>query len=317
MLMPWAVGLGVGFIAWLIAARALIPRKTERHEGSSRRPLNVRAAQARARSLLARDDAGVPWGGILLSTAATCQHAIAIGTHRSGKTITIRLLVQAVLSRIVRSSDQRALIVDSKREWLSCLHSMRLRCPIKILNPFDVRSTAWDVAKDCTSPATARELATILIPDGQEQYTAIASASQDLLAGILLAFHTNCPGAWTLRDVLLATEDPGLLLQLLTRHPETQRQLEYLAHQTNLRQTLATLVSRIAQYRPIAAAWDYATDKISLIDWTKGAFVIVLSSDDTVRQPLDTINKAIFRRASELLLARPESATRDNLVHPR
>ena len=310
ILMPWAIGLGVGFIAWLIAARALIPHKTEQHEEPVRPPLNVRAAQARAKSLLPRNDAGVPWGGILLSTAATCQHAIVIGTHRSGKTVTSRLLAQSVLSRIVRSSDQRALILDVKREWLSCLHGMMLRCPIKILNPFDVRSTAWDLAKDFTSPATARELATTLIPDGQEQYTAVATASQDLLTGIMLAFHTNCPGAWTLRDVLLATEDPGLLLQLLTRHPETQRQLDYLALQTNLRQTLATLVSRIAQYRPIAAAWDYATDRISLADWTTGAFVIVLSSDETIRQPLDTINKAICRRATELLLAQAESALR-------
>ena len=42
ILLPWAIGLGVGFIAWLIAARALIPHKTEQHEEPVRPPLNVR-----------------------------------------------------------------------------------------------------------------------------------------------------------------------------------------------------------------------------------------------------------------------------------
>jgi hypothetical protein len=61
---------------------------------------------------------------------------------------------------------------------------------------------------------------------------------------------------------------------------------------------------------PIAAAWDHAPNKVSLEDWVKGEFVLVLGCEEALRAPLDAINRAVFQRAVELVLAQPDSPSR-------
>lgn len=60
----------------------------------------------------------------------------------------------------------------------------------------------------------------------------------------------------------------------------------------------------------MAAAWDRAPNAVSLGDWVRGEFVLVLGNDESVRAPLDAINRAIVQRATELILNLPESPTR-------
>ncbi len=203
---------------------------------------------------------------------------------------------------------------DGKRELLTYLPRMGLRCPIKIMNPLDLRSAAWDIARDCTDPSTAWEFAVILVPTKGEKETYFSAATQDLLSGVFIAFHLNCPGEWTLRDALLVLQDPEMLRKLLDLHPETRDRLNYFTKVATFQDILTTIATRIAPYRQVAAAWSHATEKVSLRDWVNGAFILVLSTDETMRQSLDAINQAIFKRAVELLLAQDESPERETWI---
>ena len=107
---------------------------------------------------------------------------------------------------------------DGKRELLTYLPRMGLRCPIKIMNPLDQHSAARH-AKDCTDPSTAWRIAVILVPNKGEKETYSLAATHDLLSGVFIAFHLLCPGEWTLRDALLVLQDPEMLRKLLRPSP--------------------------------------------------------------------------------------------------
>ncbi|HQH29101.1 MAG TPA: type IV secretion system DNA-binding domain-containing protein, partial [Oligoflexia bacterium] len=122
-------------------------------------------ARQRAAKLREAEDQGLFWGGIWHPSTAATAHFCIVGATGSGKTISIRLLMQSVLSRINKCRGQRALVYDGKQDMLSILYGMGLDADIVLLNPFDVRSAAWDIAADITTPAAAQEIASILIPE--------------------------------------------------------------------------------------------------------------------------------------------------------
>lgn len=247
-----------------------------------------------------------------MPSATAVLHWLTIGTTGSGKSLTLRLLMQDVLKLITRGSDARALIYDAKRDTLPLLAGMNLSCPIKTLNPLDERGVAWAIARDCTAPATANQLAEVLVPDADEGGNAFfANAVRDLLSGVLIALNLAAPRAWTLRDVILAmTADPARLRALLERFDETRDRLQYFVDERVLANILSTVSTKLAMYRAVAAAWDRAPNAISLEDWVRGEFVLVLGNDESVRAPLDAINRAVVQRATELILNLPESSTR-------
>jgi hypothetical protein len=274
-------------------------------------------AEARTAADAARpaDDPGLSWGGCWLPWAVAVLHWLVCGTTGSGKTMLLRLLMQDALPRVRPGSDARALVYDAKHDLMSVLAGMRLSCPVKVLNPMDRRSVAWDVARDCNAPAAAVQLSHVLIADQDAGPNAFfVKGARDLLAGVVLAFVVHAPGKWTLRDVLLAFADPDTLRDLLARSPHTADRLKYFGDQRTLANLLATLAAELAPFMPIAAAWDHAANKVSLEDWVKGEFVLVLGCEEAVRAPLDAINRAIFQRAVELILAQPDSPARRTFV---
>lgn len=114
--------------------------------------------------------------------------------------------------------------------------------------------------------------------------------------------------------MLLAFANIETLRELLSRSPHTADRLKYFEDSRTLANLLATLAAELAPFMPIAATWDHATNKVSLEDWVRGEFVLVLGCEEAVRAPLDAINRAIFLRAVELILAQPDSPTRRTWV---
>jgi hypothetical protein len=64
------------------------------------------------------------------------------------------------------------------------------------------------------------------------------------------------------------------------------------------------------RYRPIAACWYHAKEKVSLEDWIAGDYILLLGQDDSIRVQMDAINRALFLRASQLILRGSDSNTR-------
>jgi len=95
---------------------------------------------------------------VSLPISDTPANFFVTGGSGSGKTITLRLLMQSVLAHMGFGLDHRAIVYDAKGTMESLLRGMDLRCPLHILNSFDRQGAAWDIAADIDSPSAAEQL---------------------------------------------------------------------------------------------------------------------------------------------------------------
>jgi len=252
------------------------------------------------------------WGGLNLPLSIASTHFAVIGSTGSGKTILIRLLMQSVLPRIGKGLDSRALVYDAKQDSMSMLKGIVPESEIILLNPFDRRGVAWDMAKDITSPTTAQQVATILIPEEKNiSQPFFSDAARHLLSGVLISLIQNSPGKWNFRNVLLSLSNLERLKKVLLSCPATKDIAEqYLHDGITARNVMSTLATKMQRYQFVAAAWDRATRSISLKEWLTSESILVLGNDEATRTALDAINQVIFKRLSELILAQTESESR-------
>lgn len=286
-----------------------------------RRP-PVRGTHLRGRSLLpdgstralpAVDSADgcLQWGRLRLPERAASGHFAFVGATGSGKTILQRLLMQSVLPKVGAGLGQRALIYDAKQDLLSILAGMGLRAPIHLLHPMDRRAVAWDMAGDVLGPNSALQVAAMLIPKSNKDTNPFfANAARHLLFGVLSVFVRRRPGDWSFRQLLLAVREPALLEQILEQDVTTRHLLRYFDHEGTFQNIVSTILTCTAPYETIAAAWDGAKTKLSLRQWLNGESVLVLGNDESNRVAVDTLNRMVFQRIAELLLAEPEVDSR-------
>lgn len=286
-----------------------------------RRLLTEDEAKAEARKLLARSprDPGFRFGPLSLPLEEATKHSLVLGKTGAGKSKILQLMMQSVLPLVGQGRDVRALVYDPKQDVLSHLIGMGISPTLlKILNPFDRRSVAWDIAADCSEVTTAQQIATILIPEehgSQNRY--FSDAARELLTAVLVALNLGAPRRFEFRDVILATKTKGALRALLERHPdclEVSSATQFLEDPKTTPSILTTLLTHMNRYAPIAAAWAHAKEKVSLEDWVRGEFILVLGNDESIRAPLDAINRVLFRRATELILAQADSEQRKTFL---
>ena len=159
------------------------------------------------------------WGEDDLPHEAGTEHFLVVGATGSGKTVLIHRLMNSVLGA-GQGVHKRAVVYDPKQDVVTYLYGMgpdARRDPegarawhdrVRILHPFDQRCCAWDLAADIDGPVSARQMATILVPEpegGNQRETFFTDAVRDLLTGVILAFINCVPTerAWTFRDVIL------------------------------------------------------------------------------------------------------------------
>ena len=205
-----------------------------------------------------------------------------------------------------RNWDQhRALVFDAKLEVIPQLAGMGLQCPVHVMNPFDERAVAWDMSQDITEPATAKQIASIFIPEEKNSSQPfLADASRQLLEGVMVAFMLTRPGKWTFRDVLVTLKSDKLLAGVLRSTPVTEHLVAtYLSNDKESRSVMATLASKVGSFDVVAALWEKAEKKLSLKEWLKSESILVLGHDEAYRSSLDILNRVIFKRLVELLLS--------------
>lgn len=309
-LAAFLLALIAGHLAYKVARALLFPEKSPVLRG--REVGSVTEARKELAPHREPAEPEIVWGGLRLPWSAGVRHFLAAGMTGSGKTNLLLQFMASVLVCVGKRPDQRALVYDPKTELLSFLYGLGLGPRVRILHPLDVRGCAWDLAADVTTPAAAQQTAAVLIPEDRESKNPyFAMAAQQLLAGVLTFLTRAAPGRWNLRDVILIMERRELLRQALERYPETAALVEEYFHPeetfANVRSTVANWMRR---YRPVAACWHHAADKVSLEDWIKGEYVLLLGQDDSIRVPMDAINRALFLRACQLILRGSDSTTR-------
>lgn len=308
--------------AWFVAAIVAIPLpylfrlQRDRFKPTTLRGTILiphREAKRRCTKLVRPGEPTINVAGFLLPDRFSEQHFLMIGATGSGKTMAFRLFMQSVLPRILLGSDARALIYDAKQDIMEILSGLSLSCEIIILNPFDARSVAWDMAKDITTPATAIQIASIIIEEEKGHNAFFSKAARDLFAAVMIALHNTRPGDWTLADLVRILSSTDATQQLLESVPYTRAIAEeHFGRQTN--NTTAnvqyTISANVAYLRTIAALWQNAKRRFSLQEWINGNSILVLGNSETLRTPIDAMNRAIFQRLVELVLAQSESSTR-------
>ena len=226
------------------------------------------------------------WGGLWLPIEDSSKHMLIIGEPGSGKSKTLQMFMETVLPYIGHELDQRAIIYDPKRNTRSLLAGMELDAEVHILDPFDKRSVAWDIAKDVDEPDIARTVAESLIPDeGNTTQPYFRDTAAVIVCAVMQALHIRKPYAWTLRDVVLVMRSGETITKLVSNVPETKH---YVAqHCDQIGQTfqsvLSTAAGKIDWLTSIAAVWDKAKGKISLRDWVSDQESILLLGSDNLR----------------------------------
>ena len=257
-----------------------------------------------------KDQATLRLGGVGVSDETTRTHLCIVGATGSGKTKTINGILKDAVSTICDDRDERAIIFDGKQELVPLLHALGIRCRYYILNPFDIRCVAWDVARDCTSVTTTDQIAVILISADPGPNRFFSDAARHIVASLMLSFMRFSPRRWTLRHVILVAQDTQLLRQALKRHPETAHVCQYFDEERTYQNIRSCLNSKINQFAPIAACWDRASEKIALVDWINSTSIILLGWIPSITLAMGAVNRAIYQRASELLLSQKQSDTR-------
>lgn len=258
---------------------------------------------------------GIFWGAHYLPHAAGSGNFCFLGAPGSGKTISIRLLLQTALPLIGvhrEDIDHRALVYDPKDDMIPYLRGMEgVGCEIKNLNPFHKDGVAWDIAKDINDRAGAKEIAAILVPAEQNTKDPFFdNAVRNILEGVVLSFILTAGESWTFRDVMYAMSSSEGVKEVLSRTRETRALIsQFFSSKKLTDNVMATVATKLMNYKIVAALWSRAKEKISLTDWIltpkkrgKPNYIIVIGTNEIAREAIDSINRVIFKRASQLIL---------------
>lgn len=167
-----------------------------------------------------------------------------------------------------------------------------------------------------TRDRDANELASILLPEkpgGQGNNEFFDKAARRILSGITRFFMRSAPGAWTLRDLVLAAQHLELTTLLLSQDKKLKRNLQVLGAGDTVGNVMSTVAAYIGDgLETVAAHCDYhirAGRKFTLSEWLEGSSILVLGCDRESEATLQPLNQLLFTRASQMLLNRNTEGT--------
>lgn len=273
----------------------------------------------------APSEPGYFWAGRSLTFKEACQHFLVVGATGSGKSITLNLLMQSIVTKYSKPDGvkRRAVVYDAKADLINLLGGL---CGgmerVKILNPLDERFTPWDISADITNDIDASELAAMLIPKNERENSPyFTNTARSLVAGVVKRLIAACAEesrkrklkAWTLRDVIEPFESTERLSQFLD-HPKTRYLQDHFSPENakNFAGVKSTVDTCLEVYRSVAALMDASPNApISLKEWVEnGESVLVLGNHELSREATDTLNRLILQQLSKALIAR------DGVINP-
>ena len=259
----------------------------------------------------------VPWGGLEFEEHELAPHYAVMGMTNSGKTLTIRMLMKAILAPKDGTLGVRALVYDPKQDFYPVLIGMGVpKESIVVFHPFDSRSTAWDIASDVTDAASSRQFAEILSPpEEQNLQPFFVNATIDLIAAVIDVFRVLRPKAWTLNDVVETLTSPVQLKAVLglTQSGRDILQVYFSGGTETGSNVISTVRTKLARYETAARLSVRNTSRFSLTEWARSLDprLILLGTDDKNAATLDPLNRAIILRASQLITGRADEDPKD------
>lgn len=249
------------------------------------------------------------FGGVLLPSNELVTHAKIMGSSGSGKTQLLRIYMRSVLSLIGSiPCEDRAILFDPMSEFYPFLRGLGIpESAIIILNPFDARACAWDIAAEFTRLRDAATVANIMIPEkkassGNNDF--FDRAARRVLSGLAKFFIKNAPGRWTLRDLVLGAQSMELVGLLAAHDRKLKRDLQSLGVGDTAGNVLATLAAVIGdELETIAAYMDYHQRQgrvFTLEQWFDSSSILLLGCDRESEATLQPYNQLLVTRFCEL-----------------
>jgi hypothetical protein len=266
--------------------------------------------QARAKVVVPAGDPGMYWGGVLFPSILSLTHSLILGSVGAGKSLIVDGLTKRLLD--FRRLDARAIIYDGKKKVLNYLDSLDLGVRVVILNPTDARCSAWALAKDIVTEDDANTLAEILVPvNDRASQPFFDDAARLILAAVVLALIRLKPGRWTLRDVVYCMRSMDRIKAILSLSEEGRELVvQYFSKVKTAQDVMSTIATKVGRFQSVAKAWDRATREgrtVSIDEWMKGNFIIVLGSSNRAAPTLRDLNRLFFKRVSQVLLDEPDN----------
>ena len=310
------LGAIFGFLIGYRITEAKISQPRSKYE-TQRGTLLVPDAEAERQAAMLKKTIEPPirWAGREYPAEIAFGNIVVAGAVGSGKTLMHRELIGSVVPHIRPGSDRRAIIYDVKSDLIAELKSMDLQCDILIMNPFDRRSKAWNLAADVSTPSRARQFAHALIPTGEgEDGKFFADAARSVITGVINALNRLHHGYWTLRDLINITADKKLMEPLLGRDSRLVKQFFYPDKTfSNVINQIATVMTEL---EPVAALWHQKDpkDKQSLREWVEqGDSILVLGGNEDNRESLQILNRAMLKIVTATLFTLDESPTKTRM----
>ena len=261
---------------------------------------------------------GIFWGMHDISVQAAGRHMLIIGAPGSGKTVSIELFLQSLVHRLRApvgdAPPEKLVLLDVKGTFFSFLtHQGVPEEDIYFLDPFDERTTPWNIAKDINGDAAAQNLAALIIPAEPNASTSYFwQAAQRTVWAAIIALNGLHPGRWTLRDLINALSSPENIKRLVSRVPRARVKADpYLKDTLHFPSVFTTIATKASRLETVAALWHQTkTDKqFSITDWfsndpgQRRHGVLLLGHRPKFLEALNPINGLLLRMISDELQA--------------
>ena len=256
------------------------------------------------------------WAMHNLPAVESRHHFCISGIIGSGKTVTIQLFLQSIAPRFgPRASTPEQLIVfDAKGDMVSLLAALGLPPTAEnvwILNPFDARSAVWDLSEGVRSPAMARYIAKLIVPE-EKNSTApyFTDAARELIFATIMALNHVAPGRWTLRDLLCALDSLDSIAAVTAQHPRAHQLADrILSDDKHAPSVLSTLATKIGQFESVAALWhtNTAGRRFTIERFLAEPGVLILGNDPVLRDSFWPINALLLKSLTQEILRRPNT----------
>lgn len=262
------------------------------------------------------DPQHVFWAMQNLPVLEARHHFLILGTIGSGKTVKTRLFLQSIAPRFCPGAvrPEQLIVSDAKGDMVSLLDSMGLAPDagnVWILNPFDARSAVWNLSEAIGTPAMARYLARLLVPEEKHSSAPyFTDAARELVFATLLALNEAAPGRWTLRDLLSALDSRERIQAVTARHLRAHQLADrILSDEKHAASVVSTLGTKIGPFESVAALWhSNSSGRVFTIErFLAKPGVLILGNDPVLRESFWQVNALLLKALTQEILRRPET----------
>ncbi len=287
---------------------------------AGRKLLSFREALLKAKELGYEE--GLLFGGLRLPFRLATTHFLVIGASGSGKTVTIRLLLEGICSWMKQEPRSHTVIYDPKSNVLPQLNQLTAgELPIIDLHPFRKNAYAWDIASDVRTDRDIEAIVNILIHIDKvgNESRFFAEAPRELMQNVIRGLHKLAKNRWTLRDVYLIMTSIKRMKLVLAQTAEGRDLIPYYfkengqQHRT-LDDIQLSIRTRTLRYRTIAAAHHAAAKAgrlLSLREWSQSQNgFLVLGSEKSEDSGTEALNRVVIDLLTKTWLEGSDSPRR-------